>query len=59
MHTLCSHRQFVVGVLASAATSYDKRTKRWKGITKAFTLYIPEDMVPIQTVVRDGFRHAV
>lgn len=40
----------------TAATPYDKTSKRCKDITRAITQYIAKDMVPIQTVERDGFR---
>lgn len=43
----------------TSATPYDKNSKRWKDITRAITLYIAKDMVPIQTVERDGFRYVV
>ncbi|XP_050960772.1 E3 SUMO-protein ligase ZBED1 [Labeo rohita] len=43
----------------TAATPYDKSSKKWKDITRAIALYIAKDMVPIQTIERDGFRHVV
>ncbi|KAL1252179.1 hypothetical protein QQF64_019975 [Cirrhinus molitorella] len=43
----------------TAATPYDKSSKKWKDITRAIALYIAKDMVPIQTIERDGFRYVV
>ncbi|KAK9523273.1 hypothetical protein VZT92_019675 [Zoarces viviparus] len=36
-------------------TAYDKQSKRWREITDAITIHLCKDMVPLQTVDKDGF----
>ena len=38
---------------------YDKKSKRWKQISDAITVYLAKDMVPIYTVEKSGFKQLV
>lgn len=41
---------------ASSSIPYDKKSKRWREITDAVTFHIGKDMVPLQTVEKEGFK---
>ncbi|CAM4658701.1 unnamed protein product [Leuciscus chuanchicus] len=39
--------------------AYEKSSKRWKEITRAITMYICKDMIPVYTVEKKGFRDLI
>lgn len=39
----------------SSGTPYDKTSKRYKEITEAITHFLAKDLMPINTVSREGF----
>lgn len=50
-----THRQTALPDSLTKCTPYDRKTQRWKDITKSITIHICKDMVPIQTVEKPGF----
>lgn len=40
----------------SRGTVYDKKSKRWIKITNSITIHLAKDMVPLNTVEKEGFR---
>ena len=48
----------IAGALASS-TPYDRKSKRWNEITEAVTYCLAKDMMPIQTVEKEGFKRLV
>lgn len=43
----------------ASCTPYDRKSKRWKDITQAVTICLAKDMMPIQTVEKEGFKQLV
>lgn len=52
-------KQPSIAVAFASAVPYEKTSKRWREITNAVTHHIAKDMVPVQTVERDGFKKLI
>lgn len=52
-------KQTSIAQALESCTPYDKSSRRYGEITDAITRYLAKDMVPINAVTKDGFKHLI